>query len=277
MCLRYGGNDKVGAVPLVFAAIAGAVVLVVLIVAYRRHRVAASIAVLNSANAQLERDRGYRERFTAAAAQVGDEKAAIQLAGVRAMAELADAWPERRQTCVDALCAHLRRLNSPDAGLDTAADDQPKSGSTRDVRRAVIKIIAAHLRLSANVSWRSLDFDFTGAVFDGGDFSHAGFSGGEISFSEAKFRCGEISFSGARFSGGRVSFAGAEFSGSQVSFAGAEFSGEASFAGAEFSGSQVSFGGAEFSGSEVDFADAEFSGGHVDFRRGRFSGGEVSF
>jgi outer membrane murein-binding lipoprotein Lpp len=77
-------------VPLVFAAIAGAVVLIVLIVAYRRHRVAASIAALNSANAQLERDREYRERFTAAAAQVGDEKATTQLAGVRAMAELAD-------------------------------------------------------------------------------------------------------------------------------------------------------------------------------------------
>jgi len=185
MCLRCEGNDNVGVVPLVFAAVAGAVVLVVLIVAYRRHRVAASIAALNSANAQLERDRGYGKRFTAAAAQVGDEDAAVQLAGVRAMAELADDWPERRQTCVDTLCAHLRWLNSPDAGLDAAPGDQPKSESTRDVRRTVIKIIAAHLRLSAKVSWRSLDFDFTGVVFDGGDFSHAGFSGGEVSFSGA--------------------------------------------------------------------------------------------
>src|SRR6516162_184436 len=126
MCLRCEGNDNVGVVPLVFAAVAGAVVLVVLIVAYRRHRVAASIAALNSANVQLERDREYRERFTAAAAQVGDEKAAIQLAGVRAMADLADDWPERRQTCVDALCAYLRTPDSPDPGQDAAPEDRRK-------------------------------------------------------------------------------------------------------------------------------------------------------
>jgi hypothetical protein len=139
MRLRYDGNDNVGVVPLVFAAVAGAVVLVVLIVAYRRHRVAASIAARSSADAQLERDREYNERFSAAAAQVGDDKAAIQLAGVRAMAELADDWPEHRQTCVDALCASLRRLNSQDAGLGAAPGNQPKSGSTREVRRTAIE------------------------------------------------------------------------------------------------------------------------------------------
>jgi hypothetical protein len=172
-------------VQLVFAAVAGAAVLVALIVAYRRRTVAASIAALNRVDAQLERDRANSEQLTAAAAQLDDERAAIQLAGVRAMAELADHWPEHRQTCVDALCAFLRMPNSPDPGPGAAPEDRPTSDSERDVRGTVIGTIAAHLRLSAQVSWRSLDFDFTGAEFDGGDFSRAGFSGGEVSFGGA--------------------------------------------------------------------------------------------
>ena len=231
---------------LVFAAVVVAAVLVTLIIAYRRHKAAASIAAMNRVNAQLEQQtRMYNERFKAAATQVGDGRAATQLAGLRAMAGLADDWPEHRQACVDALCAYLRMPRPPDPGRGAAPEDQLKFD---DVRYTVIGIITAHLRLSAKVSWRSLDLDFTGAVFDGGDFSGAGFSGGEISFS------------GARFSGGRVSFAGAEFSGSQVSFAGAEFSGEASFAGAEFSGGEVSLAGAKFSGGEVSLDRARFSG-----------------
>src|SRR5262249_52844014 len=151
------------------------------------------IAALNMVNARLEQDRAYRERFTAAAAQVGDEKVAIQLAGVRAMAELADDWPEHRQGCVGAVCAYLRMPHSPDPGPGTAPRGRPKSDSARDVRYAVIRTIADHLRLSAKVSWRSLDFDFTGLVFDGADFSRTGFPGGAVSFSGAKFSGGQIS------------------------------------------------------------------------------------
>jgi hypothetical protein len=35
------------------------------------------------------------------------------------------------------------------------------------------------------VSWQGLNFDFTGVVFDGGDFRRAQFSGGEVDFGRA--------------------------------------------------------------------------------------------
>ena len=271
-------HDNVGVVQLVFAAVAGAAVLVVLIVAYRRHRVAESIAAMNRLNAQLEQTREYNERFTAAAAQAGDEKAAIQLAGVRALAGLADDWPEHRQACIDALCAYMRTPGSPDSGRGPTPADRLKLDSARDVRHTVIGIISAHLRLSAEVSWRSLDFDFTGVVFDGGDFSGAGFSGGEVSFRGARLSSGRVSFAEAEFCGSRVSFAGTEFAGGEVSFAGAEFSGgEVSLDRARFSGGEVTFSETRFSGSEVSFGGAKFAGGEVSFAGAEISGGQVSF
>ena len=54
------------------------------------------------------RDRGFNERFTAIAAQLGDAQPAVRLAGVYAMADLADDWAENRQACIDVLCAYPR-------------------------------------------------------------------------------------------------------------------------------------------------------------------------
>jgi Pentapeptide repeats (9 copies) len=58
----------------------------------------------------------------------------------------------------------------------------------------VIRAITAHLQKKVATSWQGLDFDFTGVVFDGGDFNGARFSGGTVNFH------------GARFSGGTVDF-----------------------------------------------------------------------
>src|SRR5262249_12917777 len=69
-------NENVGGGQLVFAAVAGAAVMAALIVAYRRYKVAESIAALERVNAQLEQIQVYDEQFTAAAAQIDDEKAA---------------------------------------------------------------------------------------------------------------------------------------------------------------------------------------------------------
>ena len=292
---------------LVFDALAGAAALVALIIAYRRHKSAEFVAARNRVEAQLEHARLYHEPFAAAAAQIGDETAAARLAGVRAMAGLADDWPEHRQACVDVLCAYLRTPCSPAPVLDLSPGDRPRRDAAREVRDTVFGIITAHLRPSAEVSWRSLNLDFTGVVFDRGDFSGVGFSGGQVSFGGAKFPSGQVSFAGAEFSGGGVSFAGAELSGAEVSFARAGFSGgqvefrrarfsgsEVGFRGARFTGGEISFGrtqsgdvgaglgyagfsGAEFSGGQLSFKDAEFSGGRVDFRSARFSGTRVSF
>src|SRR5215471_18796551 len=126
------------------------------------------------------------------------------------MAGLADDWKQNRQTCVDVLCGYLRMPYEPDPGEEAPGPERRAFGASREVRHTVIRVIGAHLRRDAAMSWGNLDFDFTGVVFDGGDFSHAVFSGGEVSFSGAKFPGGQVSFAGAEFSGSRVSFAGAE-------------------------------------------------------------------
>jgi hypothetical protein len=225
-----------------------------------------------------QRDRTLNERFATAADRLGSDKPpAVRLAGVHAMAGLADDWSENRQTCIDILCAYLRLPYAPDPDEDADPGERATYRAHREVRYTVIRLIRDHLREGAPVSWEGLNLDFTGVVFDGGDFTGAVFSGGKVHFSSAVFSGGRVNFSDAVFSGGAVSFGLARFSGSRVDFAYARFSdGEVSI-GAEFSGGEVSFHSAEFSGGWVDFGGAKFSGGRVDFGEGRFSGGEVSF
>jgi hypothetical protein len=81
--------------------------------------------------------------------------------------------------------------------------------ASREVRHTVIRVITAHLNGTAPVSWCGLNFDFAGAVFDGGDFSGAKFSDGTVNFSNAGFSGGTVNFGYAGFSGGPVDFSSA--------------------------------------------------------------------
>ena len=282
-------HDIVGVLQLVFATVAGAGALVALIVAYRRQKI-------TEADSAHDRTRVFNERFTTIAAQLGDAQPAVRLAGVHAMAGLADDWQQNRQTCVDVLCAFLRLPYDPDPGEDADPAERIAYRANREVRHTIIRLIGAHLRLGPVASWQGLDFDFTDVVFDGGDFTGARFSGGtvlftgarfsggKVIFDRAEFASGEVYFTGASFSGGAVSFDGAKFSGGTVDFDRAEFSGGsvsfgawAIFGGAEFSGGTVSFSGAKFSSGTVYFPFAKFSGSTVDFSGAGFSGGTVSF
>lgn len=283
---------------LVLTLIGGIGAAILVVVAYRRQR-------------DLETAR-FDDRFAAAAAQLGADTAAERLAGVYAMAALADTWRQHRQQCIDVLCGYLRLPYDPAEGLlaevvkerTWPVGEADKHGrgemqketrtyrslpNDREVRHTIIRVITEHLRDAAPIPWHGHDFDFTGAVFDGGDFTRAIFAGGQVSFDRATFSGGLVSFLGATFSGGQVSFAGASFSGGQVSFGGVKFSGgTVGFAGATFSGGQVNFFAASFSGGRVGFAEATFSGGQVNFGvafpgglenflAARFSGGDVSF
>jgi hypothetical protein len=87
-------HDAVGVLQLVFASVAGAGALVALIVAYRRQKIA-------EADSAHDRTRVFNERFSAIATQLGDAQPAVRLAGVHAMAGLADDWKANRQTCID--------------------------------------------------------------------------------------------------------------------------------------------------------------------------------
>jgi uncharacterized protein YjbI with pentapeptide repeats len=247
----------------VAAGIGGAVALVV---AYRRQR-----------HTEVD-DAGRRSRYSSAAQQLGDPQAAVRLAGVYAMAHLADEWAEQRQQCVDVLCAYLRL---PWAGDPTQVEPnttttehtwpdgegQRKVTKTysgrageREVRQTLVRVIASHLRpdtdsvTGSGISWSDLDIDLTNAALPNADFSYAHFRG-RTSFRRAAFS-GTSSFDGAQFS-------------SDASFEGTRFSGSASFYRAQFSAA-ANFGEARFSGG-ANFIEARFSA-VAFFRSAQFSG-----
>ena len=170
--------------------------------------------------------------------------------------------------------------------------------ANREVRHTVIRVIAAHLRPDAAVSWQGRNLDFTGTVFDGADFSHAHFSGGTVLFEDTQFLGAEVKFVDTIFEAeqfptggfsGIVSFARAKFTADVSAFVDSRFAGFVFFGGADFAGGIVHFGkvefssglttfdNVEFSGAEVKFDEAKFSGGMVGFRSARFTDGEVDF
>lgn len=227
----------------------------------------------------------FARRYTSAADQLGHEKAAVRLAGVYAMARLADDWYEQRQVCIDVLCAYLRMPYEPNT-----ASEKHREGE-REVRHTIIRLIRDHLRDPSDpATWCGHDLNFTNATFDGGDFDGAKFTEGTISFRRAQFTDGSVyfgyakfisaivSFRGAKFADGKVSFDGAKFAGGKVSFRDAEFTGgTVAFQGAEFAGSEISLNGANFTGSEVSFNGAKFAGGELSFAETGLTGGKITF
>jgi uncharacterized protein YjbI with pentapeptide repeats len=216
----------------------------------------------------------FAARYTTAADQLGHERAAVRLAGVYAMARLADDWGEQRQVCIDVLCAYLRMPYETDI-----ASEKYREGE-REVRSTIIRIIRDHLQdQNVPTTWCGFNLDFTNATFDGGEFDEAKFTGGNVSFRDAEFIGGCTNFSRAVFVFGRVSFQGAKFTGGKVSFWHAEFIGECDifFGLATFSGGSVSFEGARFAGGDVYFSAAKFIGGDASFRNADFVGGRIVF
>jgi hypothetical protein len=213
------------------------------------------------------------DRYTTAAEQLGHDQAAVRLAGVYALARLADDWEEQRQVCIDVLCAYLRMPYEPEA-----TETGHKEGE-REVRLTIISVIRDHLQQpDAPTSWCDYSFDFTGTIFDSGDFSGSHFRHRAI-FRNAKFSHDDVYFSRATFSNGLTSFDGAKFNGSNVSFHNSTVSdnGMLTFNDATFSAGRISFGRTTLSGGNIDFYGATLSGGTIDFRYATLGDGDVTF
>ena len=280
-------TDRAALVELVRVALTLAVGVggaVALVVAYRKQK-------------RAEEDNEPKHaRFGNAAAQLGAEQAAMRLAGVYAMANLADEWPAQRQQCVDVLCAYLRLPWNPNPDPDhllaartiaqIPADEESGAGTTTtyaypaqggevEVRKTILRLIAAHLqdddrRAQGTPSWSDLPLDFTGATLPDLDFRNAHIGTG-TSFTRAHF-AGDARFGKAQFTGDAV-FDGARFTG-DAWFFGAQFTGDARFIGARFTG-DARFSGAWFDGAQFT-GDAWFSGarftGPAWFDGARFTG-----
>lgn len=269
--IRSGETTRADAVRIVLTMVAGVGGIIALTIAYRKQQGAEAGRFMVS----LEN----------AARQLGAMEPTVQFAGIYALAALADASGyARKQKCVDVLCAYLRLpyKGTVEASLvreiverrtwfDTLGEvEETRTHQIRpadkEVRLTIIREIAHRLLPETHNSWSSLNMDFTGAVFDGGNFNSARFTGGYKTFREAKFNGGSVKFMMADFDGGKVDFAKAEFNSGDVLFAMANFNnGTVSFREAKFNGANVNFTGAAFNSIEVDFIDAEFNSGNVDF------------
>jgi hypothetical protein len=203
------------------------------------------------------------ERFATAAEKLGDAEAAARLAGVYAMAGLADDWKEQRQTCIDVLCGYTRLPYQATPAQPQSPPGQPdyKIGE-REVRLAILRTVRDHLRKGAKYSWQGCIFRFHRAVFDGGNLSYIVMSSGYMSFYHAKFVGHTLDLRHAVFAGGNTSFQEAEFLDGTVDLRYADFS----------TGSKVTFPGCKIVAGKVDVRHAKFSGGIVDFATVAFSG-----
>ena len=94
------------------------------------------------------------KRYQEAATHLGHDKAAVRLAGVYAMARLADDWPDQRQTCIDVLCAYLRMPSPPESSHGAGQGE-------KQVRIAILRLIGDHLEAGESVNWCDCDFDFS--------------------------------------------------------------------------------------------------------------------
>ena len=283
------GNDPIQPKDLTQFALtiaAGIGGVVALVVAYRR---------------QQGIEQGlFVERFGAAASQLGHSDVAVRLAGVYAMAGVADeASILERQQCVDVLCGYLRLPYSPSLGASHQSELQRKipgreGGETtsrfqyrqndKEVRQTIVRVITVHLQPGAAKSWSKCSFDFQGAALEDAAFIKVTFSGPWTSFKEVTFN-GETSFDEATFSR-ESTFEGATFSG-ETSFDEATFSRESTFRGTTYNGEtyfreatfsrESSFSGATFSGERTWFDRATFNGEQTWFDRATFNGEQTSF
>ena len=189
---------------------AGVGASVALIVGYRKARV-------EEAASHRDDQRLFDDRYQSASQLLGHDTAAVRLAGIYAIARLADDWAEQRQQCIDVLCAYLRLPFDPEI---------PEGGEV-ELRLSLVRLIVGHLVPDAEISWCDQRFDFSRAVFDGCDFGQAVFDQG-VSFTNARFVGADTTFDRAVFGRG-ADFDGCELDGVRVDFTDVEFKGQANF------------------------------------------------
>ncbi|WP_280491787.1 pentapeptide repeat-containing protein [Nocardia asiatica] len=264
------GAAEIDVTRVALTVVAGVGGVVALVIAYRRQR-------------DIEQNL-FVERFGAAANQLGATDVAVRIAGVYAMAGVADESDGlRRQQCIDVLCGYLRLPYDADHGASGRTKLVVKAPrvergrvrgeieehveyrqNDREVRATIVRVIADHLQPAAEHIWSTSNFDFRTAYLEDVDFSNAACSG-SIRFDKAVFS-GAALFEDVSFNG-VTSFDDATFSNNAM-FTNARFSGEAWFLRATFSGLTF-FTDATF-GSDVWFTEATFSE-YVWFGRTTFS------
>jgi len=245
-------------IQIVLSIMAGVGAVFLGVYAYRRQH-------LQEAASIREDDIQFLSRYNAATEQLAHSKPAARLAGVYAMARLADDWSTQRQQCVDVLCAYLR---------------MPPSGEQGDeeVRSTIIRVIIDHLREAPEtISWTELDFNFDRAELRELDMRDVTFRGQRVSFEGTKF-ISTTKFDGAKFHATTTNFKDANFTGVSTTFKKASFSGDRTiFAFTRFGADRLEFDRAIFQSDRTQFYMTHFEGEYTSFNGCRFQGSDVTF
>lgn len=251
---------------LVLTVVAGLGGGVAIVVAFRRQRVQEAAHELTAAAHELAAEAHSRddlrilnERFVSAAKLLGDkESPAIRMAGVHAIASLADDWADERQMCIDVLCAYLKLPYDPESSPE----------GEREVRFVVLSVIASRLTESPDVSWHGCRLDLRAATFDGGDMSGMTLAESTLDFTGATFRGNGINLSGTKLEGGSLIFSDVIVTGT-MNLEGLKMSsGLVSFHGANISEGRISLCGALLvRSSRLDFTNVKLETGAIDLGR----------
>ncbi|MGC7093379.1 pentapeptide repeat-containing protein [Amycolatopsis lurida] len=261
----FGASQLLELLKIALAVVAGLGGVVLLAVNLRKQRVAEQEHDLAVERGEREKTQAFNERFGAAAEQLAHASSAVRLAGVYAMAGLADDWRAQQQVCVDVLCGYLRLSTEPDAPGE------------REVRAAILQVIREHTRPNRLRHWSHSNFDLSGVVFENADFSGLDFRGALV-LDRADFTGALCSFEGTTFSGTlschgtdflaeRTTFANADFDRARAEFVGARFAGVADFSRIDLSSIAIDFYRVDFSSAKVDFSLAIVRGGTLRFDR----------
>ncbi|WP_141908918.1 hypothetical protein [Micromonospora sp. A202] len=219
---------RLEAIKVALTATGGLGALTALLVAYRKQR-ADEIGHIR------EQDRMFTDRFTAAAGQLGHERAAVRLAGAYALTRIADDSDRDRGTCLNTLAAYLR-MTSASMPESEFVDD----ASERNVRTAMLDAILQRLDVAQpEIFWANSYLDlretrlpylrltfsrleafasFDGTVFEGKVELLDVASGAPLQFKNCRFldtvetafqhQITSIDFSGSHFAAGLRSLIG---------------------------------------------------------------------
>lgn len=289
----FGNGSEQDKVQLEAIRLAGTIVLgtggaAALFVALRRQRATELDLVQKQQAHELQKEvaaqswhdaeqRRVTDIYTAAAEQLGHERAAVRLAGLYALQRLGQEHPEQRRPIVNVWCAYLRMpfRDPDDRGLEE--DEVEERRQELQVRLTVQRLLREHAHSgpweevpeSPQYWGDDLSVDLTGAtLFDLDLFMRTVHP--HTDFAKAKF-LGYTSFACAVFPGEETTFYGATFctEGSTV-FDNSRFEHEAVFSDATFHNEHTCFGGTQFM-ADASFLRSTFIG-DADFGCATFTG-----
>lgn len=207
------------------------------------------------------------KQLVAAVQMLGDSSASTRIAGVCALADVADTHGGNyRQRVVDILCGYLRTRRVLSRAQDASWQDRRETEVSRSgsldgpVESSIMHVFRRHLRRGSHSDMESFDQEVADELLWCACF----FDLHDTTFTEP------LELSGARFEGG-ASFRGSEIC--EHNMEGAWFGGRADFREAKFY-RMAQFGFTKF--HWADFTAATFSD-HAQFQRSTFTHGQPTF